>query len=206
MSMAIAAVVPRSDRAASLGPALGPDYDLARVRADFPILAQPIHGHPLVYLDNAATTQKPRAVLDALASVYETSYANVGRGVHTLTQRATEAYESARGTVQRFLGAPRSEEIVFVRGATEAINLVAQSWGRQNVGPGDEILITHLEHHANIVPWQQLVAEKGAKLRVAPVDDSGQVKLDEFQRLMNRRTRIVAFPQVSNALGTITPA
>jgi cysteine desulfurase/selenocysteine lyase len=182
-----------------------PGYDLARVRSDFPILARPIHGKPLVYLDNAATTQKPRAVLDALAEVYGESYANVGRGVHTLTQRATEAYEGARATVQRFLGAPLPEEIVFVRGATEAINLVAQSWGRRNVGPGDEVLITELEHHSNILPWQMLCAERGARLRVAPVDDRGEVVLEELERLLSERTRIVAVAHVSNSLGTILP-
>jgi len=182
-----------------------PSYDLARVRDDFPILAQHIHGQPLVYLDNAATTQKPRAVLDALAAVYGTSYANVGRGVHTLTQRATEAYESARRTVQRFLGASQPEEIVFVRGTTEAINLVAQSWGRKNVGPGDEILITELEHHSNILPWQMLCAERGAHLRVAPIDDRGEVILPELERLLSERTRLVAVAHVSNSLGTLLP-
>jgi len=175
------------------------------VRDDFPILAQRIHGRPLVYLDNAATTQKPRVVLDALASFYATSYANVGRGVHTLTTRATEAYESARATVQRFLGAPRAEEIVFVRGATEAINLVAQSWGRQNVHAGDEILITELDHHSNILPWQMLCAERGAHLKVAPVNDRGEVEVEELARLLTERTRLVAVAHVSNALGTILP-
>jgi cysteine desulfurase / selenocysteine lyase len=198
--MAVAAQV-----SALRSPLPAPGFDLARVRADFPILAQPIHGHPLVYLDNAATTQKPRAVFAALESVYTTSYGNVGRGVHTLTQRATEAYENARRTVQRFLGAPRAEEVVFVRGATEALNLVAQSWGRQNVGPGDEILITELEHHSNILPWQMLCAERGAHLRVAPVDDRGAVILEELERLLSPRTRLVAVAHVSNALGTIVP-
>jgi cysteine desulfurase/selenocysteine lyase len=184
---------------------IGPGYDLARVREDFPILAQRIHGHPLVYLDNAATTQKPRAVLDAIANVYGTSYANVGRGVHTLTQRATEAYENARATVQRFLGAERPEEIVFVRGTTEAINLVAQSWGRRNVNAGDEILLTTLEHHSNILPWQMLCAERGAHLRVAPVDDRGEVILPELEKLLTERTKLVAIAHVSNSLGTILP-
>jgi len=182
-----------------------PGFDLDRVRDDFPILAQRIHGKPLVYLDNAATTQKPRAVIDALASFYATSYANVGRGVHTLTTRATEAYERARVTVQRFLGAPRAEEIVFVRGATEAINLVAQSWGRHNVNAGDEILITELEHHSNILPWQMLCAERGAHLRVVPVDDRGEVLLEELARRLTERTRLVAVAHISNALGTILP-
>jgi cysteine desulfurase/selenocysteine lyase len=184
---------------------IAPGYDLSRVREDFPILAQRIHGHPLVYLDNAATTHKPRAVLDAIAAVYETSYSNVGRGVHTLTQRATTAYENARATVQRFLNAPRPEEIVFLRGTTEAINLVAQSWGRRNVGAGDEVLITALEHHSNILPWQMLCEERGAHLRVAPVDDRGEVILDELERLLSDRTRLVAVAHVSNSLGTILP-
>ena len=182
-----------------------PGYDLARVRADFPILARHIHGHPLVYLDNAASTQKPQAVLDAIAAVYGESYANVGRGVHTLAMRATEAYENARGTVQRFLGASSPEEVVFLRGATEALNLVAQSWGRKNVQAGDEVLITTLEHHSNILPWQMLCAERGAHLRVAPVDDRGEVILEELEKLLTERTRLVAVAHVSNALGTILP-
>jgi cysteine desulfurase/selenocysteine lyase len=191
--------------AASAPPLPAPGYDLARVRADFPILAQRIHGRPLVYLDNAASTQKPQAVLDALAGVYRESYANVGRGVHTLTMRATEAYENARRTVQRFLGAPSPEEVVFLRGTTEALNLVAQSWGRQNVQAGDEVLITALEHHSNILPWQMLCAERGAFLRVAPVDDRGEVILEELERLLTERTRLVAIAHVSNALGTLLP-
>jgi cysteine desulfurase/selenocysteine lyase len=186
-------------------PLPAPGYDLARVRADFPILSQRIHGHPLVYLDNAASTQKPQAVLDAIAAVYHESYANVGRGVHTLAIRATEAYENARGTVQRFLGAASPEEVVFLRGTTEALNLVAQSWGRTNVQAGDEVLITALEHHSNILPWQMLCAERGAHLRVAPVDDRGEVILEELEKLLTERTRLVAVAHVSNALGTILP-
>jgi cysteine desulfurase/selenocysteine lyase len=181
-------------------------FDIAAIRRDFPILQERVNGKPIVWLDNAATTQKPSAVIARLVHFYEHENSNIHRAAHELAARATDAYEEARQTVTRFINASDASEIVFVRGATEAINLVAQSWGRQNVGAGDEILITHLEHHANIVPWQLLAAEKGAKLRVAPVDDSGQVRLDEFQRLLNRRTRIVAFPQVSNALGTVTPA
>ena len=191
--------------AAQAPPLPAPGYDLARVRADFPILAQRIHGRPLVYLDNAASTQKPQAVLDAIAGVYRESYANVGRGVHTLAIRATEAYENARGTVQRFLGAPSPEEVVFLRGTTEALNLVAQSWGRKNVQAGDEILITALEHHSNILPWQMLCAERGAYLRVAPVDDRGEVILEELEKLLTERTRLVALAHVSNALGTVLP-
>jgi cysteine desulfurase/selenocysteine lyase len=182
-----------------------PAYDLDRVRADFPILAQKVHGRPLVYLDNAASTQKPRAVTEALASCYGEYYANVERGVHTLSQRSTEARERAREAVRRFLNAPSAEEIVFVRGATEAINLVAASWGRRNVGPGDEVLVTELEHHSNIIPWQLLCEERGAVLRVAPIDDRGEVILEELERLLSSRTRLVAVAHVSNALGTVNP-
>jgi len=182
-----------------------PAYDLARVRADFPILATEIAGRPLVYLDNAASAQKPRAVLEAIAGCYGGYYANVERGVHTLSQRSTEARERSREVVRRFLNAPSAEEVVFVRGTTEAINLVAASWGRKNVGVGDEVLITGLEHHSNIVPWLMLCEERGAALRVAPLDDRGEVRLDEFERLLSPRTRIAAVAHVSNALGTINP-
>ena len=182
-----------------------PAYDLARVRADFPILAREIHGHPLVYLDNAASTQKPRAVAEAIAECYGGWYANVERGVHTLSQLATAHRERARETVARFLNAPSAEEVVFTRGTTESINLVAEAWGRRNVGPGDEVLITGLEHHSNLVPWQRLCEERGALLRVAPIDDRGEVRLDEFESLLSPRTRIAAFAHVSNALGTVNP-
>jgi cysteine desulfurase/selenocysteine lyase len=181
-------------------------FDPNVVKRDFPILQERVHGRPLVWLDNAATTQKPQAVIDRLSYFYEHENSNVHRAAHTLAARATDAYEAARDKVTRFLKAPSSKEIVWVRGTTEAINLVAQSWGRRNVGSGDEIVITWLEHHANIVPWQQLAAEKGARLRVAPVDDRGQVILEEYERLLGPRTRIVSFAHVSNALGTITPA
>ena len=184
---------------------LRPAYDLARVRADFPILATQIAGRPLVYLDNAASAQKPRAVLEAIAGCYNGYYANVERGVHTLSQRSTEAREQARETVRRFLNAPSPHEVVFVRGTTEAINLVAASWGGRNVGAGDEVLITGLEHHSNIVPWVMLCEERGGVLRVAPLDDRGEVRLDEFERLLSPRTRIVAAAHISNALGTINP-
>jgi cysteine desulfurase/selenocysteine lyase len=180
-------------------------FDPAAVRRDFPILQERVHGKPLVWLDNAATTQKPRAVIDRLSTYYERENSNIHRAAHTLAARATDAYEGARDKVRRFLNAPSAKEIVFVRGATEAINLVAQSWGRRNVGAGDEIVISWLEHHANIVPWQQLASEKGARLRVAPVDDRGQVILEEYDRLLGPRTRIVSVSQVSNALGTIVP-
>jgi cysteine desulfurase/selenocysteine lyase len=165
-----------------------------------------VHGRPLVWLDNAATTQKPQAVIDRLAYFYAHENSNVHRAAHALAARATDAYEAAREKVSRFLKAPSAKEIVWVRGTTEAINLVAQSWGRRNVGEGDEIVITWLEHHANIVPWQQLAAEKGARLRVAPVNGRGEVILEEYEKLLGPRTRIVSFAHVSNALGTITPA
>jgi cysteine desulfurase/selenocysteine lyase len=180
--------------------------DAASVRNDFPILQEKVHGRRLVWLDNGATTQKPQAVIDRLVAFYTHENSNVHRGAHTLAARATDAYEAAREKARRFLGASSTKEIVFVRGATEGVNLVAQSWGRRNVKAGDEIVVTWLEHHANIVPWQQLCLETGAKLRVAPVDDRGDVLLDEYEKLLGPRTRIVAFTQVSNALGTVTPA
>ena len=182
-----------------------PAYNLERVRADFPILAREIHGRPLAYLDNAASTQKPRAVAAAIVDCYEGWYANVERGVHTLSQLATERRERARETVRRFLNAPSADEIVFTRGTTESINLVAEAWGRGNVGPGDEVLITGLEHHSNLVPWQRLCEERGALLRVAPLDDRGEVPLEEFERLLSPCTRVAAFAHVSNALGTVNP-
>jgi len=181
-------------------------FDAASIKRDFPILRERVHGRPVVWLDNAATTQKPQAVIDRLKYFYEHENSNVHRAAHTLAARASDAYEAARDKVRRFLNAPSAQEIVFTRGATEAINLVAQSWGRRNVGAGDEVLITWLEHHANIVPWQQLCAEKGARLCVAPVDARGQVILEEFERLLSPRTRLVSVTQVSNALGTIVPA
>jgi cysteine desulfurase/selenocysteine lyase len=188
----------------ALAPQPGP-FDALSLRRDFPILEERVHGKPLVWLDNAATTQKPRAVIDRISDFYKHEYSNIHRAAHALAARSTDAYEGAREKARRFLNAGSTREIIFVRGATEAINLVAQSWGRRNVGPGDEIVITWLEHHANIVPWQQLVAEKGAKLRVAPIDDQGQVLLDEYEKLLNPRTRLVSFAQVSNALGTVNP-
>jgi cysteine desulfurase/selenocysteine lyase len=180
-------------------------FDPHLIKRDFPILQERVHGRPLVWLDNGATTQKPQVVIDRVSLYYERENSNVHRAAHALAARATDAYAAARETVRRFLNAPSPDDIVFVRGATEAINLVAQSWGRRYVGAGDEILLTWLEHHANIVPWQMLASEKGARLRVAPVDDTGQVILDEFERLLGPRTRIVAIPHVSNALGTIVP-
>jgi cysteine desulfurase/selenocysteine lyase len=182
-----------------------PALDVERVRKDFPILHQLIHGKPLVYLDNAATSQKPQVVLDALRTYYTTANANVHRGVHELSERATEAYEAARARVARFLNAADPREIVFVRGTTEGINLVAQSHGRRAVGPGDEVIVTGLEHHSNIVPWQMLCEEKGARLRVVPIDDAGEVDVDTYERLLGPATRLVALAHVSNALGTVLP-
>jgi cysteine desulfurase/selenocysteine lyase len=191
----------------ALAPAASPGlFDALSIRRDFPILSERVHGRPLIWLDNAATTQKPRAVIDRLSYYYEHENSNVHRAAHALAARATDAYEGARDKVRRFLNAPSAQEIIFARGATEAINLVAQSWGRRNIGAGDEIVISWLEHHANIVPWQMLAADRGAKLRVAPVDDRGQIVLEEYEKLLGPRTRLVAFTQVSNALGTITPA
>jgi cysteine desulfurase/selenocysteine lyase len=179
--------------------------DVAALRAQFPALQQLVHGKPLVYLDNAATSQKPVAVLDALRRYYEHDNANVHRGVHVLSERATEAYEGGRDKVRRFVNAERSTEIIFTRNATEGINLVARAWGDANVRAGDEILITGLEHHSNIVPWQQLAARSGATVRVIPIDDTGALMMDEFERLLTARTKIVAVSQMSNALGTINP-
>ncbi|MGH8230476.1 MAG: aminotransferase class V-fold PLP-dependent enzyme, partial [Steroidobacteraceae bacterium] len=188
-------------RAASAAPAL----DVARVRAQFPILARQINGRPLVYLDSAASSQRPLPVLRAVEH-YETAlHANVHRGVHSLSQWATAAYENAREIVRRHLNARSTREIVFVRGTTEAINLVANSWGRANLRPGDEILITWLEHHANIVPWQMLCAATGACLKAAPVKADGELDLEAFRALLSERTRLVAVAHVSNALGTILP-
>lgn len=181
-------------------------FDIGSVRGDFPILQERVNGHPLVWLDNAATTQKPRSVIDRVSYFYEHENSNIHRAAHELAARATDAYEDARTKVAHFLNASSSKEIVFVRGATEAINLVAQGWGRRHIGKDDEIVITWIEHHANIVPWQMLAAEKGARLRVAPVDNYGQILLDEFEKLLGPKTRLVSLTQVSNALGTITPA
>ena len=180
-------------------------FDVNAVRRDFPILQERVNGRPLIWFDNAATTQKPQVVIDRLSYFYQHENSNIHRAAHELAARATDAYEGAREITARFLNASSSDEIIFVRGATEAINLVAKSWGIQNIGKDDEIVITWLEHHANIVPWQQLCAVTGAHLRVAPVDDQGQIILDEFNKLLNSRTRLVAVTQVSNALGTVTP-
>jgi len=180
-------------------------FDVVRIRRDFPILKQQVHGKPLVYLDSAATSQKPQAVIDALVRYYSTYNANVHRGIHTLSGRATDEYEGARGKVRRFLNAAEDKEIIFVRGATEGINLVANSYGRHHVGPGDEVVISGMEHHSNIVPWQMLCQERGAKLRVIPVSDEGELALDEYEKLLSPRTRLVTVTHVSNSLGTINP-
>lgn len=179
--------------------------DIERIRKDFPILKRRIHGKPLVYLDNAATTQKPQQVLDALAHYYEEDNANIHRGVYQLSTAATEKYDTARQKVSSFINARASHEIIFTRNSTESINLVAQSFGRSNVSTDDEIVITHMEHHSNIVPWQLLCEQTGAQLRVAPIDDRGQLKLDELERLINSRTKLVSLVHLSNSLGTINP-
>jgi cysteine desulfurase/selenocysteine lyase len=180
-------------------------FDVEKVRQDFPILAQKIHGKPLVYFDNGATSQKPRAVIDALERYYAAENSNIHRGVHSLSERATAAYEAAREKVRRFINAKREQEIIFVRGTTEAINLVAQSYGRTFLKEGDEIIISAMEHHSNIVPWQMLCEQVCARLRVAPINHDGELVLDEYRRLLNDKTKFVAITHVSNALGTVVP-
>ena len=181
-------------------------FDVDKIRADFPVLAQMIYGKPLVYLDNAATSQKPQSVIDSLVNYYSTENANVHRGVHTLSQRATDDYEEARAKIRRFINAEKDEEIIFVRGTTEGINLISQTFGRSCISEGDEIIISSMEHHSNIVPWQILCQEKGAKLRVVPVNDIGELLLDEYERLFTANTKLVSIVHQSNALGTINPA
>ena len=180
-------------------------FDVHAFRADFPILRETVNGKPLIWFDNAATTQKPQAVIDRISYFYEHENSNIHRAAHELAARATDAYEEARETARRFIGAPKSEQIIFVRGTTEAINLVAKGVGRQAPSAGDEIVITNLEHHANIVPWQMIARQTGAVIKVAPVDDAGNLLLNEFERLLGPRTKIVSATQVSNALGTVTP-
>lgn len=179
--------------------------DAESLRRDFPILEQEINGNPLVYLDNAASAQKPAAVIDAVAEYYRRDHANVHRGVHTLSQRATDAYEGAREKIRRFINARSSKEIIYTRGTTEAINLVAQSYGRPKMGPGDEILISHMEHHSNIVPWQMLCEQTGASLKVAPINKQGELIFDKFTNLLSDRTKLVAMVHISNALGSVNP-
>ena len=203
VSRARRARAPRA--AAAVRTAVRTAFDVRRVRQDFPALHQTVHGHPLAYLDNAATAQKPRQVIDAITRYYTHDNANIHRGLHTLSERATAAYEESRARVRRFLNAAEDREIVFVRGTTEGINLVAHSWGRANIASGDEVLITAMEHHSNIVPWQILCEEKGARLRVAPIDDHGELPLDRFESLLGPRTRLVSVAHVSNSLGTIVP-
>ena len=180
-------------------------YDVARVRQDFPALAMQVYGKKLVYLDNAASAQKPSAVLDRMTQAYQSEYANVHRGLHYLANAATEAYEGGRTKVAQFINAPRTEEVIFTRNATEAINLVASSWGGPNIGEGDEIVISIMEHHSNIVPWHFLRERQGAMIKWAPVDDEGNFLIDEFEKLLTARTKLVAITQMSNALGTIVP-
>jgi cysteine desulfurase/selenocysteine lyase len=180
-------------------------YDVGRVREDFPILGMQVYGKPLVYLDNAASAQKPKAVLDRLTQAYTSEYSNVHRGLHYLANAATEGYEGAREKVAGFLNAARSDEIIFTRGATEAINLVAQTFGRERIGPGDEIVLSIMEHHANIVPWHFLRERQGAVIKWAPVDDGGNFLIDEFEKLLTDRTKMVAITQMSNVLGTVVP-
>jgi cysteine desulfurase/selenocysteine lyase len=187
------------------GGAVAAAFDVQRIRQDFPILNQKIHGKPLVYLDNAATTQKPQAVIDAMVRSYGEDNANIHRGVHLLSERATRAYEDARVKVQTFLNAADSREVIFVRGTTEAINLVAQTFGRANIGKGDEVLVSEMEHHSNIVPWQLICEEKGAQLKVIPITDEGELRLDLVDSLLSDRTKMVAVVHVSNSLGTINP-
>jgi len=182
-----------------------PVLDLDAIRADFPALAQSVHGKPLVYLDSAATSQKPRAVIEAVSRFYQEDNANVHRGVHALSERATAALEGAREKVRRFIGAAHAREIIFLRGTTEAVNLVAQSFGRAKVGPGDEVVVTALEHHSNLVPWQRLCAERGGILRIAGIDERADLRLDDVDKLLGPRTRLLAVAHVSNALGTVNP-
>jgi cysteine desulfurase/selenocysteine lyase len=184
----------------------GTGFNALAIKSEFPILRERVNGKQLVWLDNAATTQKPQVVIDRLKTFYERENSNIHRAAHALAARATDAYESARESVRRFLNASSVKDVVFVRGTTEGINLVAQSWGRANIGAGDEIVLTNLEHHANIVPWQLLAQEKGAIIRVAPVDDRGQIILEAYERLLTDKTKLVSMTQVSNALGTVTPA
>lgn len=189
----------------TLSSQVSPILDVEKIRQDFPVLKQTIHGKPLVYLDNAATSQKPRSVIEAITHFYEVDCANIHRGVHELSQRSTAKYEETRAKVKKFLNAKSKHEIIFVRGTTEGINLVTYSWGRKHIQPGDEIIIAGLEHHSNIVPWQMLCEEKGGRLRVIPINERGELILEEYEKLLGPRTKMVAIGHVSNALGTINP-
>ena len=181
-------------------------FNVNKIRNDFPILKQQVNGCPLVYLDNGATSQKPQSVIDAIVNYYSTTISNVHRGVHTMSQQATDGYEGARAKVRQFINASDDREIIFTRNTTEGINLVAHSYGRQNIGPGDDIIVSNMEHHSNIVPWQMLCEEKGANLRVVPIDDAGELLVDEYEKMLSSRTKLVSITHVSNALGTILPA
>jgi len=181
-------------------------FNVNKIRNDFPILKQQVNGCPLVYLDNGATSQKPQSVIDAIVNYYSTTNSNVHRGVHTMSQQATDGYEGARAKVRQFINASDDREIIFTRNTTEGINLVAHSYGRQNIGPGDDIIVSNMEHHSNIVPWQMLCEEKGANLRVVPIDDAGELLVDEYENMLSSRTKLVSITHVSNALGTILPA
>lgn len=183
-----------------------PTFDVERVRQDFPVLKQTIHGKPLVYLDSAATAQKPYSVIEAIRRFHEVDCANIHRGVHELSQRSTAAYEETRAKARKFLNARTRSELIFVRGTTEAVNLVSSTWGRKSAKAGDEIIVSAMEHHSNIVPWQMLCEETGARLRVIPMNERGELILEEYEKLLNPRTKLVAFCHVSNALGTINPA
>ena len=207
MSLHESVTAPSPAPASAAAPVAAPSlaFDVERIRADFPILSRQIREHPLVYLDNAATTQKPHAVIDTIARYYASGNANIHRGVYVLSEEATAAYDAARVKVQRFLNARAAREIIFTRNSTESINLVAQSFGRRQLAPGDEVLITHMEHHSNIVPWQLLCEQTGAQLRVAPIDDRGVLQMDAFERLIGPRTRMVSVVHLSNSLGTINP-
>ena len=181
-------------------------FDVNKVRSDFPILNQVVNGNPLVYLDNGATSQKPQSVIDAIVEYYTTTNSNVHRGVHTLSQQATDGYEGARAKIREFINAGDDKEIIFTRNTTEGINLVAHSYGRQNIGAGDDIIVSNMEHHSNIVPWQMLCEETGANLLVVPIDDTGELVMEEYKKMLSPRTKLVSITHVSNALGTILPA
>ncbi|WP_277602442.1 aminotransferase class V-fold PLP-dependent enzyme [Parahaliea mediterranea] len=189
----------------SMAPATRPAFDAQAIRADFPILHQEVNGHPLVYLDNAATTQKPEQVIEAIANYYRRDNANVHRGAHALSDRATAAFEQARETVARFINSPAAHQLIWVRGTTEAVNLVAHSWGRENLGPGDRVLVPYLEHHANIVPWQLVCGATGAEVVPVPITEAGDIDLAAFETLLDERVKMVAVNHVSNALGTVNP-
>jgi len=180
--------------------------DLNKIRGDFPILKQTVNGNPLVYLDNGATSQKPQSMIDAIVNYYTTTNSNVHRGVHTLSQQATDGYEGARAKIQKFINAGDEKEVIYTRNTTEGINLVAHSYGRKNIGPGDDIIVSNMEHHSNIVPWQMLCEENGANLLVVPIDDTGELIMDEYQKMLSPKTKLVSITHVSNALGTILPA